>query len=1236
MKNKLLINFFAFLLPLLFSISSLKAQVSGNGGPLSLDPASATIVDPTITVGGSIDITNMTVQITSNYYASDILSFNASVASSYGITGNYTTMTGVTGILNFSGTTSPANWQAILRTVTFLNANAACGPSARKIVFMPGKYLYNVYNEHYYEFVNTSLNWKNAKVAAAQRSFNGMQGYLATSTSVGENNFIWKLMANDAWVGATYDNSELVAAGVTIYAYQTPAIGKVYWVTGPEKGTFISSGLNSPVAQNGQYMNWNSGEPNNYSNTSEFYVQLYSSNGGKWNDLPLSSSLPYLVEYGGMPNDNPQNATFNRTLALTSTVGGEITGGNIAVCTGSNSTVLTTTAKVSGVSILRWESSLDNFITAGTTISNTSATLTVNNLTQTTYFRSIANGNSCSVAPSASTKITVGTSVAGNLSADYTSLCNGSSAAISLTGNNGDVLNWQSSPDNSNWSDINHTGVIYNTPNLSTGTYYYRVQVQNSSCASSVISSSINIAVSSGAGSVGGSVSGIASVCGAVNAGSLSLTGYTGAIQKWQSSVDNGIIWKDISNTTTTLNFTNQATTTKYKAIVKNASCNAVSSTVFQVSYYGDGNTWLGTQDTNYGNAGNWTCNVPADGSDIIISTDATYMPLLDQDRILGSISFQDNTLIGINGHSLTVNGSTTGPSTGTFKGSAASSIIFNGTTNLQPVYFDQSIPGSSNLFADITVNKNGNVQTTPASALCTPTAVTSNYGMGITQVILGSINKTSSASSSPSTAYSNYYSTDSATLDPSTGYSIQVKTGTATYPQNVKVWIDWNNDGTFDAVNELVGSGTGSTGGSVYTINFTTPAIAGAVSGGTKTMRVQADYYQSATVSPCNGQYGEFEDYKILLTPMPSAIGSLALGGDVITANNFVITKGKIYLGNHNLSLGAGASLTGYDADNYVVTNGTGRLGLNISTATTKTFPVGDSAYNPVAITNNSGSADDFTVKVLNEVYVEGTSGDIITSPHVKRTWDIHKNSANGGAGVNFVFNWNDGEADGLADPGLFHFGGSFWSKKITGSTSHTSNSLTYTGYTGSFSPFAVAENTFTLPLVWIDFTAKLQKDKVHLNWSTGSEQNTRNFIVQHRTTETAWQTIGSVNAAGNSSTVRNYSYWHNNPVAGVNYYRILQYDLDGRSSYSMVKTITYNLHEKFAVTNNPVNNGILSMRLSEAQSISLLAADGKLIWTKTFSAGSQQTDVSYLASGYYIVRANNGVSIQIIIHNK
>jgi len=60
-------------------------------------------------------------------------------------------------------------------------------------------------------------------------------------------------------------------------------------------------------------------------------------------------------------------------------------------------------------------------------------------------------------------------------------------------------------------------------------------------------------------------------VC-AGSSGSLTLSGHSGAVTKWQASTD-GVNWTDIANTTAILNYTNVSVSTFYRAFVKSGVC---------------------------------------------------------------------------------------------------------------------------------------------------------------------------------------------------------------------------------------------------------------------------------------------------------------------------------------------------------------------------------------------------------------------------------------------------------------------------------------------------------------------------------------------------------------------------------------------------------------------------------------------------------------------------------------
>jgi hypothetical protein len=527
-----------------------------------------TKVDPNLTLTANGTITGFRVQISQTYTSGDQLRSTVTLPS--GVSSSFNTTTGV---LIFTGTASASDWQTVLRGVEFKSTTSTCYSLQRRVTFVAGTVFYNPLTEHFYEYVSGTTSWTNSYTNASNKSYFGRVGYLATVLSEAENNFIWKLMANDAWFGASDDYNYInTAKGTTFFASQSAAEGKWHWVTGPEKGQNFSNG-NTPSTTlvSGMYHKWAGGEPNG---TSEAFGQFYSSNSGQWNDLANSNLPGYICEYGDMPGDITTSTTIlTRNIEVSNSSSGYISGGDVNVCSGSNSTTLTLN-NLTG-SVVRWESSFDNFFTAGTTISSTSSSITVTNLTKTTYYRAIVNSSSpvsCSGLSTSSVYVTVKPTKSGTVFAANNSICAGGQVELTLSGQQGNVNKWQRSTDNVNWTNISNTTTSLIETISSAGTYYYRVEVQTPSCGGAVNSSSKTITVTSGTPPVGGGVSSSTHTS-TTNSGTLTLSSYSGTIVKWQRSTNDGVNWTDITNTTSTYSYTNITSKTLFRAQLQSGTC---------------------------------------------------------------------------------------------------------------------------------------------------------------------------------------------------------------------------------------------------------------------------------------------------------------------------------------------------------------------------------------------------------------------------------------------------------------------------------------------------------------------------------------------------------------------------------------------------------------------------------------------------------------------------------------
>ncbi|MCX6181389.1 MAG: gliding motility-associated C-terminal domain-containing protein, partial [Bacteroidetes bacterium] len=253
-------------------------------------------------------------------------------------------------------------------------------------------------------------------------------------------------------------------------------------------------------------------------------------------------------------------------------VGGTVSA-NTTVCSGSNSGTLTLSGYTG--SITGWESSTDNFSTS-TTIANVTASQSYLNLTATTKYRAIIKSGTCSSVTSAAATITVDpVSVGGTVSSDAT-VCSGSnSGTLTLSGYTGTITGWEKSTNNfSSKTAIANVTASQSYLNV-TATTKYRAIIKSGTC-SSVTSAEATIAVDPV--SIGGTVSANTTVCSGSNSGTLTLSGYTGAITGWEKSTNNFSSKTAIANVTASQPYLNLTATTKYRAIIKSGTCSSVTS----------------------------------------------------------------------------------------------------------------------------------------------------------------------------------------------------------------------------------------------------------------------------------------------------------------------------------------------------------------------------------------------------------------------------------------------------------------------------------------------------------------------------------------------------------------------------------------------------------------------------------------------------------------------------------
>ncbi len=179
----------------------------------------------------------------------------------------------------------------------------------------------------------------------------------------------------------------------------------------------------------------------------------------------------------------------------------------------------------------------------------------------------------------------------------------------------------------------------------------------------------------------------------------------------------------------------------------------------------------------------------------------------------------------------------------------------------------------------------------------------------------------------------------------------------------------------------------------------------------------------------------------------------------------------------------------------------------------------------------------------------------------------------------------------------------------------------------------YILVPSASTLPLELLTFTAvKENSSTTGLRWTTASEINTSHFVIERMINGSGrWEAIGRVNTTGNGGTsVNSYYFPDRQPAAGINYYRLMQVDEDGRYKYSHVCLVSYgDTKINTSIYPNPADDYaiIQGLELSHA-TIHIYDALGQqldgMIRVEQVSLHQLKVQLYRLTPGMYIIKVN------------
>lgn len=185
-----------------------------------------------------------------------------------------------------------------------------------------------------------------------------------------------------------------------------------------------------------------------------------------------------------------------------------------------------------------------------------------------------------------------------------------------------------------------------------------------------------------------------------------------------------------------------------------------------------------------------------------------------------------------------------------------------------------------------------------------------------------------------------------------------------------------------------------------------------------------------------------------------------------------------------------------------------------------------------------------------------------------------------------------------------------------------------------GSGTPMTAASCS-SLPITLLDFTGSLQRNQIDLKWNTVQEQNSLHFEIEKSTDGNRFQSIGRVQAAGNSITRRDYAFV-DRQVHEWNYYRLKMVDRDGHTDYSRTILIRDpNAAQQIWIMNNPFES-VIDLRLARQVTgtirFELFDMAGSRVWASQQGGGDVYTlDLTgaALQKGVYLLRTQIGETV-------
>lgn len=171
---------------------------------------------------------------------------------------------------------------------------------------------------------------------------------------------------------------------------------------------------------------------------------------------------------------------------------------------------------------------------------------------------------------------------------------------------------------------------------------------------------------------------------------------------------------------------------------------------------------------------------------------------------------------------------------------------------------------------------------------------------------------------------------------------------------------------------------------------------------------------------------------------------------------------------------------------------------------------------------------------------------------------------------------------------------------------------------------------NNSPLPVMLSHFNSTCENGGTKLSWETASEQNSSHFNVQRSRDGYNWETVNTVGAAGNSTSLSSYEVFDDAVSGETVYYRLQQVDIDGKEELFGPISSSCDFEENAMIVYPNPSNDNFNVRFTSTSNVDgafLQIADlnGRTVIKRAISINTGQSVFSFtntkLRPGTYII---------------